>query len=62
MFSVSQALAASVVFLSVTFLHHSSVLCNAESLTGKNVKAKMEVQDWTSALGYGGSASDYFQN
>lgn len=28
---------------------------------GKNAKTKREVQDWTSALGYGDTVSDYFQ-
>lgn len=46
---------------SVPFLHLTSVLCNAECLVNKNVKAKMKVQDWTSALGYGGMVNGYFQ-
>lgn len=62
MLCVSQALAVAVVFLSGAFLHRSSVLCSAEPPTGKNVKAKMEIQDWTSALGYWGNVSDPFQN
>lgn len=60
MLCVSQALAVSVVFVSVIFLHHSLVLCNAESPMGKNVKDKMEVQDF--CPWYWGRISDYFQN